>query len=703
MAMRRREGKANRLAERAGRSGTVLFEAVEPRVLLSFNPTAQEQYMLELLNHLRMDPQADLDLMTSSLGAQARSSDPDIDSALQFFHVSGTALAQQWAALVAVPPLAWSERLYNSAAGHTQVMIDSDSQTHQAPGEPDLGQRATNAGYNYSTMGENVYAFAEGVLHGHAGFAIDWGNDANGIQDPPGHRDNMMSASFREVGIRILSESNDSTQVGPLVITQDFGNRFSLGNPFLLGAVFNDSDGNGLYGVGEGLGNVTVTVVGAAGTFMATSMDAGGYQLQVPSGVYDVTFSGGGFGDAVTYRNITVSGQNTKVDGVRGAEPPQPDIEVVGNGVAILSGDRLADVTDGTFFGSVNLAGTLARTFTIRNVGGAPLQLTGTPRVTVSGAGIGLFTIASNAGAGLLQPGEETSFTVLFDPVNTRYRNANILIASDDPDEPLYTFVVRGRGQNAPEIDISGGRFAEPIADGDTTPAVSDWTGFNTVNVANRARARTYTIANNGNRTLVLTSIDGSFVQITGSDAQDFRVIEQPTGVLLPGQSTTFRVRFNPSAGGPRQATVSLMSNDPDEGTFDFAVRGQGRLAPIVRIWGNGERLLSTDAPSAEAGTDFGEMAAASGVVVRTFTISNIGSSDLFLRSARRQRVTIAGDADGGYRVRRQPSVSVIGAGESVTFRVRFDPTGLGAATATIVIDTVNAGVYTFSIAGMGV
>lgn len=701
MALRRRAGDIRRAVGDRSHPAPV-FEAVESRVLLAFSPSAQEQYMLELLNHLRADPQANLDLMTSSLGTQARSSDPDVDSALQFFHVSGTALAQQWAALTAVPPLAWNEDLYNSATAHTQVMIDTDSQTHQAPGEPDLGQRATNAGYNYSTLGENVYAFAESVLHGHAGFAIDWGNDANGIQDPPGHRDNMMSGSFREVGIRILSESNGSTQVGPLVITQDFGNRFSLGNPFLLGAVYNDNNGNSFYDVGEGLGNVTITVVGAAGTFMATSMDAGGYQLQVPSGVYDVTFSGDGFGSSITYRNIMVSGQNTKIDGVRGVNPPQPDIEVVGNGVAILSGDTTASATDDTFFGSVNLAQTLARTFTIRNTGGAPLQLTGLPRVTVSGAGIGLFTILSNAGSGLLNPGEETTFTVLFDPVNTKYKNATILIASDDPDEPLYTFVVRGRGQNGGDIDLSGGRFAQFIADGDTTPAIADWTGFNTVNVANRARARTYTITNNGNRTLTLTSINGSFVQITGSQSQDFRVIQQPTGVLEPGESTTFRVRFNASAGGPRGATVSLVSDDPDEGTFDFAVRGQGKLAPIVQLWGNDERLFSTDLPSIVAGTQFGDVAAASGAVVHTFTITNIGSSDLTLKSAKRQRVTIT-SAAGNYRVGTQPGSATVGVGQSLTFRVRFDPASVGAKLATVVLDTLNAGMFSFNIAGTGV
>ena len=59
----------------------------------------------------------------------------------------------------------------------------------------------------------NVYAYAESVIHTHAGFAIDWGGDPDdpnttGIQNPPGHRDSMMSGSFREVGIRIATPGN---------------------------------------------------------------------------------------------------------------------------------------------------------------------------------------------------------------------------------------------------------------------------------------------------------------------------------------------------------------------------------------------------------------------------------------------------------------------------------------------------------------
>ena len=81
--------------------------------------------------------------------------------------------------------------------------------------------------------------------------------------------------------------------MGPLVITQDFGARYDQGNSYLLGVVYNDSNRNNVYNAGEGLGGVSVSIVGSAGSFNTTTMTAGGYQLQVPSGSYTVTFSGG--------------------------------------------------------------------------------------------------------------------------------------------------------------------------------------------------------------------------------------------------------------------------------------------------------------------------------------------------------------------------------------------------------------------------
>ena len=56
--------------------------------------------------------------------------------------------------------------------------------------------------------------------------------------------------------------------------------------------MFDDTTGNGEYEPGEGLSGVTITVSNVGTT---TTLDAGGYSIQVPAaGIYTVTASGGG-------------------------------------------------------------------------------------------------------------------------------------------------------------------------------------------------------------------------------------------------------------------------------------------------------------------------------------------------------------------------------------------------------------------------
>ena len=288
-------------------------------------PGDDEQLMLEMLNRLRWNPAAELHVMANiDLGPPAtwgltRSSDPAVHSALVFFDVDADTLASQWATLTPrVAPLAWNNNLHNAAAGHNQFVIEYDRQSHQLPGEPDLGQRLRDAGYNFITGAENVYAYADSVFYGHAGFAIDWGPGPGGIQDPAGHRVNMMNPGFREVGIAIAPESVPETQVGPLVITQDFGRR--SGNAFLTGVLYDETEGAAdyFYTPGEGLGAVNVQAFTAGSATLrgsTTSTASGGYNLQIAAGTYDLKFSGGELGNQViTYRNVAVGTSNVKVD-----------------------------------------------------------------------------------------------------------------------------------------------------------------------------------------------------------------------------------------------------------------------------------------------------------------------------------------------------------------------------------------------------
>jgi uncharacterized protein YkwD len=275
------------------------LEALEDRTLLDAG--LQEEYALELLNRMRTNPQAELPLLLNS-------NDPDVNNALSFFNVDRQLLAQQWSTLTPVPPLAWSDTLAGTALAHSQLMRQDDQQSHQLPGEPDLGHRLLNAGYNYFTAGENIFAYATSIFDNHAGLAIDWGGTSTGIQNPPAHRENIMDAAFREVGIGLVT-GIQGHQTGPLLITEDFGTRFNPGNPFLVGAVFADANGDGFYSQGEGVAGVNVSVSGTGGTFTTTTSAAGGYQLQLPAGTYTATFSGGGLAAPVV-QPVTVAGVN---------------------------------------------------------------------------------------------------------------------------------------------------------------------------------------------------------------------------------------------------------------------------------------------------------------------------------------------------------------------------------------------------------
>lgn len=292
-------------------------ETLERRLLLTFDPSPFEQEMLELLNRFREDPEAELDHLLSSHPDPLTAFDSDVQNAIDFFEVDGAVLESQFQGLNPAPPLAWNEALADAGFNHNLLMIQHDLQSHQLPGEDGLLERDVEAGYDWEfsvRVGENVFAFSHSVIYGHAAFVIDWGHGPNGIQDPAGHRVNMLDQGFQEVGISIVEENDPGTTVGPLVISQEFGRRGNYGNPAVLGVAYDDLNNDGFYNAGEGLAGVTIELSGPGGTFTTTSLTAGGYQVKVPAGTYTATASGGSLGGTIREFNVNVGGSNVKVD-----------------------------------------------------------------------------------------------------------------------------------------------------------------------------------------------------------------------------------------------------------------------------------------------------------------------------------------------------------------------------------------------------
>ncbi len=117
------------------------------------------------------------------------------------------------------------------------------------------------------------------------------------------------------------------------------------------------------------------------------------------------------------------------------------------------------------------------------------------------------------------------------------------------------------------------------VAQNETTPTAANGTEFASVAVFQQA-TDTFTIVNQGNAPLQLTS--ARLVAVSGPQAGDFQVTQQPAATIAAGGSTTFAVTFSPQAAGLRAATLTIGSNAPNAPSFAFAINGTALAVPPV-------------------------------------------------------------------------------------------------------------------------
>ena len=159
---------------------------------MTAGPSDQEQLIVELINRARADPAGEVDRLVLQ-DSPVVGVEPAITLALTVFNVDIDLLRSQLDGIDPMAPLAWSEALGQSSQAHSQLMLDFEEQSHFLPGETSLLDRFEDAGYTGLTRaGENIFAYAESPLHGHAGFFIDWGMGPGGLQSPAGHRHIML-------------------------------------------------------------------------------------------------------------------------------------------------------------------------------------------------------------------------------------------------------------------------------------------------------------------------------------------------------------------------------------------------------------------------------------------------------------------------------------------------------------------------------
>lgn len=121
-----------------------------------------------------------------------------------------------------LPAYTMSSGLIKSATAHNNLMANGCGLSHQCSGEAAIGDRVTAAGVHWTACGENI---GEGgpepdTAAGMAKMAVSLTNDMLAEKPPnDGHRLNILSSSYTEVGIAITIDSS-----GTVWMTQDFAN-----------------------------------------------------------------------------------------------------------------------------------------------------------------------------------------------------------------------------------------------------------------------------------------------------------------------------------------------------------------------------------------------------------------------------------------------------------------------------------------------
>ena len=275
------------------------------------DPTAEEQQMLEMINRARANPTAEgIRLMDTK--------DQAVQQAYTYWKIDRTATKAAFAKYPQRPPLAFHASLIQISRGHTADMVAKNFQGHTGSDGSSMSDRYNRGGYQSQGMyGENVAAYSNSVWHGHCGLNVDWGTQN---QIDLGHRKNIMnfeSYNYTEIGIGITYTGAGIPNVGPYVVTQNFGMR---GQRYVVGVVYDDKNKNEEYDPGEGVPGVRIQP--SSGAYHAVTSSSGGYAFPYTgTSSITITASGGGLPSEMK-QTVQLTGDNVKVDFMPGGSVP---------------------------------------------------------------------------------------------------------------------------------------------------------------------------------------------------------------------------------------------------------------------------------------------------------------------------------------------------------------------------------------------
>ncbi|MFN3193026.1 MAG: Ig-like domain-containing protein [Aureliella sp.] len=291
-------------------------EVLEDRRLMAFNPTADEQHFLQLMNRFRTDPRGEFSRLIST-ASPIKARDSVIQPDLDFANVNGNTLRTELNRLSPTHPLTWNEAISNYTVGHNQKIIDRGVHFHSNTTERRETLIANGVDFRIvqgeKINSEIVFGYAKSVNHLYASYVIDWRRGGpGGMVDGRGHRVAIHNPDFEQVGtdVRNYTGSTGNPPLGSKVNTAILAN---IENPpvYVTGAIFEDKNSTGWYEAGEGLRNVSFVFTDQDGKeYRTNGLTAGGYQIELPAGTYSAVATGGGMKYTQRMSNIVVNDVN---------------------------------------------------------------------------------------------------------------------------------------------------------------------------------------------------------------------------------------------------------------------------------------------------------------------------------------------------------------------------------------------------------
>jgi hypothetical protein len=350
--------------------------------------------------------------------------------------------------------------------------------------------------------------------------------------------------------------------------------------------------------------------------------------------------------------------------------------------------DIILTVPGGGYIGETEVFIPKTETFTIKNTGDNDLKIN--ELVIVSGD-VTQFDIDMSTMKSPLEPGDSTSFDIIFKPTKVKTSNVTVNLFSNDPDQENYEFIVHGianestNGVTGPEARIRLGSIQYP----------TDGTGllnFGNIEVNRSSLPAKFTIENIGDYELMLYDL----YSLNGG-GQDFEIDDQSTAKkIAAGGSTTFDVIFTPRSGGLKSAKVNILSDDPLIEIYSISIDGEGSDNPVEDINVTLEDDEQNHLKVSQTETyDFGVVTIGE-VERQTFNIMNAGTDEL----------TIIEMVSSNSQFTFDPSFSYLelDPGVDISFDIVFTPVDSVDLTAVISITSSDPDetVYEFTVTGEG-